>query len=61
MVRSGDKMGERSSGGPTGRNFRPFLDDDYWEKRPKGLCFTCNEKYSPDRVYKISKKVDVGG
>ena len=38
--------------GANGRGFRSLSDEEYKEKRAKGLCFTCDEKFTPEHVCK---------
>ena len=38
--------------GSARRGFRALSDKEYREKRAKGLCFTCDEKFTPEHVCK---------
>ena len=38
--------------GSNGRGFRSLSDEEYKEKRAKGLCFTCDKKFTPEHVCK---------
>lgn len=35
-----------------GRGFRPLSDVEYKDRRLRGLCFTCDEKYTAEHVYR---------
>lgn len=46
------KPGEQESGISWSRGFRPLPDAEYRDRRLKGLCFTCDKKYSVEHVCK---------